>query len=774
MLRNRFYYGVKPLLSSSIRLALRKSFTRRKRAQMGHVWPILPGSEKPPQGWPGWPEGKEFAVVLTHDVEGTAGLSKCRELMKREMHLGFRSSFNFIPEGSYAVTDELRQELSGNGFEVGIHDLHHDGKLYGSRRGFSKRAQRINHYLKEWGADGFRAGFMLHNLEWIHDLNILYDASTFDTDPFEPQPDGAGTIFPFWVPRPSAERSSAEGKVRSTEFRDEQATNRPGYVELPYTLCQDSTLFLLLGEPDPGIWCRKLDWIAKHGGMVLVNSHPDYMSMGESGGAEPWRFPVGLYETLLEYIRSRYGNRCWQVTARDLASWYKGTQVKNAPPAGEASRVSITSTTAPVRNPKRRICVVAYSNFESDNRVRRYAYELARRGDEVDVFSLKATPEQNALEFFNGVRVHRLLHRSRAQQKSRADFLLPIVRFFFEVSARVSWRHLRDPYDLFHIHNVPDFLVFSALFPRLSGAKVILDIHDILPEFYASKFSLGPNTFGVRLLKAMERSSARFAHHVILSNHLWRDTYTARTGQRDRCSCFINNVDTDVFRPRPRTRNDGKLIVLYPGGLQWHQGLDIAIRAFQNVSTEVPEAEFHIYGEGSVKADLVGLAHELGLDRKVRFFDALPTREIVEVMANADLGVVPKRADSFGNEAYSTKIMEFMSMGIPVVASSTKIDRYYFNDAVVRFFESGNSNALAQAMVEVLRDPDLSRRMVARALEYAALNSWATRKAEYLDLVDVLSDGEQSRVRTPSLPQEELVRVVPEPPAEAKERLSVK
>ena len=122
-------------------------------------------------------------------------------------------------------------------------------------------------------------------------------------------------------------------------------------------------------------------------------------------------------------------------------------------------------------------------------------------------------------------------------------------------------------------------------------------------------------------------------------------------------------------------------------GCQWHQGLDIAIRAFQKLLPEVPEAEFHIYGDGNMKDELVALASRLRLDDKVRFFNPLPVRQIADIMANADLGVVPKRADSFGNEAYSTKIMEFLSLGIPVVVSSTKIDRFYFNDSVVRFLE---------------------------------------------------------------------------------------
>ena len=142
-----------------------------------------------------------------------------------------------------------------------------------------------------------------------------------------------------------------------------------------------------------------------------------------------------------------------------------------------------------------------------------------------------------------------------------------------------------------------------------------------------------------------------------------------------------------------------------------------------------------------MKEKLVALVGELGLNGSVRFFSPVPLRQVADIMANADLGVIPKRADSFGNEAYSTKIMEFMSLGVPVVVSRTKIDQYYFNDSVVRFFESGNPDALAAAMLEVLRNRELRERLVVNASAYAAQNSWDSRKPDYLALVDKLVDG---------------------------------
>ena len=193
MIRNRLYYNIKPLVPSALRMKLRRWFALRMRDTVRDIWPIMRGSESPPEAWPGWPGGKQFALILTHDVEGRVGLQKCRQLMDLEEGLGFRSSFTLIPQGEYSSTTEFRQELVDHGFEVGVHDLYHNGKLFLSKSEFSRNAPHINRHLREWGAKGFRSGFMLHNLEWLHELDIEYDLSTFDTDPFEPQPQGRHT-----------------------------------------------------------------------------------------------------------------------------------------------------------------------------------------------------------------------------------------------------------------------------------------------------------------------------------------------------------------------------------------------------------------------------------------------------------------------------------------------------------------------------------------------------------------------------------------------------
>jgi hypothetical protein len=218
--------------------------------------------------------------------------------MQVEEQFGFRSAFYFVPE-RYAVSPNLRINLVLRGFEVGVHGLNHDGKLYQSEEEFIKRAVRINQYLREWGCSGFRSPAMHHHLDWLGRLNIEYDASTFDTDPFEPQSDGMKTVFPFWVPRKREER---------------------GYIELPYTLSQDCTLFILMREKGINVWKEKLDWIAECGGMVHLITHPDYMGFNNRQTFDT--YPVERYAEFLRYITSKYEGQYWHALPRDVAGFW--------------------------------------------------------------------------------------------------------------------------------------------------------------------------------------------------------------------------------------------------------------------------------------------------------------------------------------------------------------------------------------------------------------------------------------------------------------------
>lgn len=384
-----------------------------------------------------------------------------------------------------------------------------------------------------------------------------------------------------------------------------------------------------------------------------------------------------------------------------------------------------------------KICMLAYTFYENDNRVRRYAETLVGRGDEVEAVVI-GKPGQPVYEVIKGVQVHRIQTRI-IDENGPMSYLRKLMRFFFRSAWFITRRHWRAPYDVIHVHSVPDFEVFATLIPRLMGARVILDIHDIVPEFYASKFNLNHTAWLIRFLILIERISVAYADLVIISNHLWQQKLIARSARADKCMVILNHPDPSLFYPRlARKRDPDKFILCYPGTLIWHQGVDLAIEAVARLRKDIPGLELHIIGDGADREKLRKMIHQLQLQDRVFLKGLLSMEDVAEVMAEVDLGVVPKRSDSFGNEAFSTKIPEFMSMGVPVIASRTKIDQHYFNEHIIQFFEAENVDDLA-AKIRQLYESEPRRREISRqALEYARSNNWAVNKSQYLMVIDRL------------------------------------
>ncbi len=315
------------------------------------------------------------------------------------------------------------------------------------------------------------------------------------------------------------------------------------------------------------------------------------------------------------------------------------------------------------------VCMVTYSFFETDTRVMMYVNALRGRGDEVEVISLRQAglPEEKII---NGVNVYRIQERSY-NERGKFFYLYLLGAFFLRSSIKLMRLHAKRPFDVIHIHSVPDFEVFAAWFLRLKGSRVILDIHDIVPELYAAKFGAKKDSLLFKMLTLVEKASTGYADHVIIANHLWEKTIRRSVNGR-KCSVFLNYPDASIFQRREKVRDDGKSIMIYPGTLNKHQGLDIAIRAFDRIKNQIPSAEFHIYGIGGEKESLEKLIKERGLPKRVLLKGFLPTKEVAKAMAEADLGIVPKRNDPFGGEAFSTKTLEFMSLGIPIIVSESR------------------------------------------------------------------------------------------------------
>jgi glycosyltransferase involved in cell wall biosynthesis len=808
---NRIYYGLKPYLPWRLRIALRRIIARWRREAYQDVWPVKESAKHPPVEWPGWPDGKKFAFVLTHDVEGAYGLSKCRQLMQLEMEMGFRSSFNFIPEGEYRVSQELRQELQKNGFEVGIQDLKHDGKLFQSRESFRNGAIQINRYLREWDAKGFRSGFMFHNLDWVHDLDVDYASCTFDTDPFEPQPDDVGTIFPFWVPRTNG-HAIEPVSIRSSRFnfsspafnsrRSLPDSGRTGYVELPYTLPQDSTLFLLLQERRPDIWLNKLDWVAKHGGMVLVNTHPDYMAM--NGKVErPDEFPVGFYKRLLEYVRSKYAGAYWQALPKEVAKYISsrhnslvdsvkgnnqsegretitqyelvsangggslapastpreavispnvrrsGTLSEDSKHSGPAQN-GVAKLGYPSHNSKRALqgqhaAVLLFSEYPADPRPRRAAEALVREGVSVDVICLQASPEEPKHETIDGVDIFRVpLQRRRG---SKIGYIFQYGAFILASFIFLCRRSLSRRYDLVHVHNMPDVLVFSALVPKLLGAKVMLDLHDPMPELMLTIFKLQPQSWSVRLLKFLEKGSAGFADMVLTVNQASKRIYTSRSCAPEKVQIVMNSPDEQIFQFQPvaslnpkKTGSNETFVIMYHGSIFPRNGLDLAVDALEIARRSIPNAVLVICGDNNPFLEQVmASVKERGLEKAVSYLGRCNHQQIVEAIDKCDIGVIPNRRNTFTEMNTPTRIFEYLARGKAVIAPRAQGIKDYFADEDILYFELGDANDLAQKMEYVFFHPNETEEIVRRGQEVYLAHRWTRESDGFINAITELS-----------------------------------
>jgi glycosyltransferase involved in cell wall biosynthesis len=239
---------------------------------------------------------------------------------------------------------------------------------------------------------------------------------------------------------------------------------------------------------------------------------------------------------------------------------------------------------------------------------------------------------------------------------------------------------------------------------------------------------------------------------VIISNDLWYGKLVNRSVCPKKCTAIINYPDLSIFSRRSRpTPLNGDFVMCYPGGLTWHQGLDIAIEAVSLLRDRAPNLKFVIVGDGPDREKLKGMILRLHLADRVSISGLVSLEQVAEIMANSDLGVVPKRKDSFGNEAFSTKIMEFMAMNVPVVASRTRIDEHYFSEDMVQFFDSGSVKDLADTIFDLMQNPDQRRDLCESSKAFIARNNWDVKKHEYLTLVDCLAMGSNNPPRVRGL-----------------------
>jgi len=386
--------------------------------------------------------------------------------------------------------------------------------------------------------------------------------------------------------------------------------------------------------------------------------------------------------------------------------------------------------------------MVHYSDFVVDSRIQRQARALAERGDRVDCVCLNDDAE---LEVGEGkIALHRAA-ASKPRGGARA-YLEGNARFLAGAARKVSALDRNGRFDLIEIHNMPDALVFSALRPKLRGTPMILNFHDTFPELFATLFDRPPGHPLVRLIRVEERVSAALADGHVFVTEEARELLKKRGIEARHTQVVMNTPDERVFgerRPPQAPPGEGPLRVVYHGGLAGRFGVETLVRAVATLRGRREDIELDVYGSDAEAAGrLARVAAEVA-PAGVRIApQPTPVGEIPARLAEADLGVVPTLRDDFTELLLPVKLLEYVHMGLPVVASRLPVIERYFGDDVL-LAEPGDAASIAAAIEGVRADPVAAQARAERASKRLERIEWRQQREGYLQLVDGLA----SRVR---------------------------
>lgn len=386
------------------------------------------------------------------------------------------------------------------------------------------------------------------------------------------------------------------------------------------------------------------------------------------------------------------------------------------------------------------VCLLVQNVYDIDPRVRRKAEALVAAGFSVDVLALAPTHEKKTYSL-NGVNVYTV-----SLGKKRGS----LARYSFEYAAFLVWAFIRllflmrkRRYVVVDVNTLPDFLIFAALPARWMGAKLVLDMHEITPEFYISKYGIRVDSWLVKLLEFQEKISFGCADYVITINEPIQKLLEGRGLPSWKSIVVMNAVDEAHFsqNSRPAVEDDPlrPFVMVYHGTLTRVYGLDIAVEAFSLVHEHMAGAELWILGSGPEQSVLAELVQKRGLTQKVKLIGQVPAADIPLWLNKCHVGVLPIRRDIFLDFAFPNKLPEFIVMSMPVLMARLRAIRHYFSDEALSYFEPGDPAALGTKMVELYSDPRLRARLAARAKEEYAPIRWEVMKRRYLDLIERLA-----------------------------------
>ncbi len=414
---------------------------------------------------------------------------------------------------------------------------------------------------------------------------------------------------------------------------------------------------------------------------------------------------------------------------------------EEVPPSVSDQSSTDTQTRAPVRSSGRH-CMVVHAYYPlGETRVQREAQALLDCGIDVHVICLRDHNEPR-VDFDDGVTISRLplrRHRGCGMLMQLMEYLI----FFALASVTLTAMHLRRRFTTIQIHNLPDFLVFSALIPKLMGIPIILDLHDLMPELLAGRTDRSLDNWLVRIMRFQEQISCRFADHVVTVTDGWRQTLISRGVPARKVSVVMNVPDARVFRRGQRASclpENGRLELLYHGTFTHRYGVDLIVAAMGLLRDELPNLHLTLLGDGELRDELVKQVRALSLEKRVTISDGMVGVDVLtESIRRADIGIVPNRTNIFTDGILPTKLLEFVAMEVPVIASRTPMVANYFDEDTVEFFSPGEAKELAARIRALHAAPARRQALAENATIIAQRFSWDATAAGYTALVRRLS-----------------------------------
>jgi glycosyltransferase involved in cell wall biosynthesis len=389
----------------------------------------------------------------------------------------------------------------------------------------------------------------------------------------------------------------------------------------------------------------------------------------------------------------------------------------------------------------KKILMVIYSYFPQDVRPRREAEALINAGYTVDIICLKL-PDQTKFETIYGVDTYRInISKSRS---SKSKYIFLYATFFFRSFFLLNRLFLKNRYSVIHVHNMPDFLVFVALLPKLFGSKVILDLHDPSPEMLMTKFADDRDSKLMKLLKWQEKISVKFANKVITTNKSFVDIFVSRGCPLDKINVVMNSPQDSVFNKcvnKSKEKSDkNKYVIMYHGIIITRYGFEELINAVNSLKEKIPGLELRVYGNGEDLSLFLEMVKKLNLEKIVKYFGQVPIEKIVETIPECDVGIIPNRLTPFTKINFPTRIFEYLHMKKPVVVPRTQGIKDYFDEDSIFYFDAGDAENLANIISKVYTDPDGTVEVVNKGYKIYQNYKWEQQSQNLIKTYEELLD----------------------------------